>query len=92
MILGINPGRHGAGVTGITFTDTKRLWEKCGIKAEGRVTHEPSSVFFYEIIDAFGGVEKFYSHFMSQPCALWVSQKLHPMVKKSITIITTVLN
>ncbi len=25
LILGINPGRFGAGVTGIPFTDTKRL-------------------------------------------------------------------
>jgi hypothetical protein len=32
IILGINPGRHGAGLTGITFTDTKRLAEYCGIK------------------------------------------------------------
>ncbi len=29
LILGINPGRFGAGVTGIPFTDTKRLTEKC---------------------------------------------------------------
>jgi hypothetical protein len=25
LILGINPGRFGAGITGITFTDPKRL-------------------------------------------------------------------
>ena len=25
LILGINPGRHGAGATGIPFTDPKRL-------------------------------------------------------------------
>ena len=31
FIFGINPGRHGAGVTGIPFTDPIRLAEKCGI-------------------------------------------------------------
>lgn len=60
LILGINPGRFGAGVTGIPFTDTKRLREKCGIPYTGKETHEPSSVFVYEVIEAYGGPEKFY--------------------------------
>lgn len=63
LILGINPGRFGAGVTGIPFTDTKRLAEKCGLHIEGIVTHEPSSVFVYEVIDAYGGVNRFYNDF-----------------------------
>lgn len=63
LILGINPGRFGAGSTGIPFTDTKRLAEKCGIIIPGMQTHEPSSAFIYEMIDAFGGCEKFYSCF-----------------------------
>lgn len=63
LILGINPGRHGAGVTGIPFTDTKRLEEKCGIRIEGLKTHEPSSVFVYEVIEAYGGVKTFYRDF-----------------------------
>jgi hypothetical protein len=63
MILGINPGRFGAGVTGIPFTDTKRLKEKCGLSIPGVETFETSSVFVYEMIDAFGGAEKFYSEF-----------------------------
>ena len=62
-ILGINPGRFGAGVTGIPFTDTKRLEEKCGLEIPGRSTHEPSSVFVYEVIEAYGGVKKFYDEF-----------------------------
>jgi len=61
LILGINPGRLGAGTTGIPFTDPKRLIEKCGIAYEGKLLHEPSSVFVYEMIDAYGGPEKFYS-------------------------------
>ncbi|MBC7887382.1 MAG: DUF4918 family protein [Ferruginibacter sp.] len=63
LILGINPGRFGGGVTGIPFTDTKRLTEKCHLQYRGKETHEPSSVFVYEMIDTYGGVEKFYSHF-----------------------------
>ena len=63
LILGINPGRLGAGFTGVPFTDTKRLTAECGIAYSGRQTHEPSSVFIYEMIEAYGGPEKFYSHF-----------------------------
>lgn len=63
LILGINPGRLGAGVTGVPFTDTKRLVQECGIDLEGTVSHEPSSVFMYEMINAYGGVGKFYNDF-----------------------------
>jgi len=63
LILGINPGRFGAGVTGIPFTDTIRLKEKCGILIRGLETYETSSVFIYEMIDEYGGPEKFYSDF-----------------------------
>ena len=55
ILLGINPGRFGAGVTGIPFTDSKRLSEKCGLSIPGLKTFETSSVFIYELIDAFGG-------------------------------------
>lgn len=63
LILGINPGRFGAGVTGIPFTDTKRLKNECGISYSGKETHEPSSVFVYEVIKAYGGVTAFYRDF-----------------------------
>ncbi len=63
LVLGINPGRFGAGVTGIPFTDTKRLLQKCGLSIDGMHTHEPSSVFVYEVIEAYGGVQKFYNDF-----------------------------
>jgi hypothetical protein len=61
LIIGINPGRHGAGLTGVPFTDTKRLETVCGIKMQSAYSHEPSSVFFYEMIQEYGGAEKFYS-------------------------------
>jgi len=63
MILGINPGRFGAGVTGIPFTDTIRLKEKCGLSIQGLKTYETSSVFIYEMIDNYGGPVKFYNDF-----------------------------
>src|SRR5688500_15558347 len=63
LILGINPGRFGAGLTGIPFTDTKRLVSECGIDFKGKVTHEPSSVFVYEMISAYGGPQSFYRNF-----------------------------
>ena len=63
LILGINPGRFGAGVTGVPFTDTKRLLNECGLQFAGKATHEPSATFVYEVINAYGGAEKFYGDF-----------------------------
>ena len=63
LILGINPGRLGAGSTGLPFTDTKRLNDDCGITFETFKTHEPSSVFVYDVINAFGGPAAFYKDF-----------------------------
>lgn len=63
LILGINPGRHGAGVTGIPFTDTKRLVEFCELSIPDVSTHEISSVFVYEVIQQYGGVQDFYQDF-----------------------------
>jgi hypothetical protein len=71
LILGINPGRFGGGATGIPFTDTIRLNEKCGIPFNGFRTYEPSSSFMYEMIDAFGGANIFYKNFfISAICPL----------------------
>lgn len=63
FIIGINPSRHGAGVTGVPFTDTKRLATVCGIKMYSAYTHEISSVFMYDMISSFGGAESFYQEF-----------------------------
>lgn len=62
FLVGINPSRHGAGVTGVPFTDTKRLESACGIKMESAHTHEISSVFLYDMIEAYGGAKDFYSN------------------------------
>lgn len=63
FIIGINPSRHGAGVTGVPFTDTKRLKNICGIEMKSAHTHEVSSVFLYDMIMDYGGPESFYSKF-----------------------------
>lgn len=63
FIVGINPSRHGAGVTGVPFTDTKRLESTCGIPMLSAHTHEISSVFMYDMIKAYGGAQAFYSEF-----------------------------
>ena len=63
LILGINPGRFGAGLTGVPFTDPKRLKERCALPYTGEAAHEPSSVFVYDVIEAYGGPEAFYRRF-----------------------------
>lgn len=71
LILGINPGRFGGGVTGIPFTDPVRLQKTCGIENNFQKKQELSSVFVYEMIDAFGGPEIFYGKFyISATCPL----------------------
>lgn len=60
LMLGINPGRLGAGSTGLSFTDTKRCESDLLIPVNGLRTHEPSSDFFYRMIRAAGGADRFY--------------------------------
>lgn len=76
FIIGINPSRHGAGVTGVPFTDTKRLETMCGIEMKTAHTHEISSVFLYDVIENFGGVEAFYKKFyINSPFPLAIIRK-----------------
>ncbi|MEZ5055972.1 MAG: DUF4918 family protein [Saprospiraceae bacterium] len=63
VMFGINPGRFGAGVTGIPFTDPIRLELECGIKNDFEKKKELSSEFVYQFINAFGGAAMFYSKF-----------------------------
>lgn len=63
MIIGINPGRFGAGITGVPFTDPIRLKNICGINNHLQQKQELSSLFVYDIINAYGGAEKFYQDF-----------------------------
>lgn len=76
FIIGINPSRHGAGVTGVPFTDTKRLESECGIPMHSAHTHEISSVYMYDMIKEFGGVHSFYEQFyVNSPFPLAIIQQ-----------------
>ncbi|WP_223601821.1 SMUG2 DNA glycosylase family protein [Chryseobacterium sp. GVT01B] len=76
FIIGINPSRHGAGVTGVPFTDTKRLESICGIKMETARTHEVSSVFIYDMIEEYGGADLFYEDvYINSPFPLAIVRK-----------------
>jgi len=61
FIFGINPGRFGGGLTGISFTDPLALREKCGIINNLGNRKELSSKFIYNVVDEFGGVKNFFS-------------------------------
>lgn len=63
IIIGINPGRFGGGTTGIPFTDPIRLEKVCGIENDLPKKPELSSDFVYQVIEAYGGAEKFYGDF-----------------------------
>jgi len=63
LIMGINPGRFGGGITGVPFTDPIRLQKICGIENDFQKKQELSSLFIYEIINSFGGPGKFYNEF-----------------------------
>ena len=63
LIFGINPGRFGGGITGIPFTDPIRLESACGIKNDFRKQAELSSIFIYEVVNAYGGADVFYGDF-----------------------------
>lgn len=76
FIIGINPSRHGAGVTGVPFTDTKRLESVCGIKMTSARTHELSSVFMYDMIEEYGGADLFYNDiYINSPFPLAIVRK-----------------
>lgn len=63
FVLGINPGRFGSGITGVTFTDPVALQEYCRIANSLPKKRELSSEFVYSFIEKWGGTKKFYSNF-----------------------------
>ena len=76
FIIGINPSRYGAGVTGVPFTDTKHLENDCGIPMLSARTHEVSSVFVYDMIAQYGGVAAFYKdYYINSPFPLAIVRK-----------------
>ena len=66
VLLGINPGRFGAGITGITFTDPVRLETFCQIPNPFEKRAELSSRFIYDVIAAYGGCQPFFKRYVAQ--------------------------
>ncbi len=76
LIIGINPGRFGSGLTGVTFTDPYALTNECGIPHEFTGQREISADFVYRVVSALGGAATFYDRlFMSAVCPLGFTQK-----------------
>jgi hypothetical protein len=63
MLIGINPGRFGAGITGINFTAPRQLLHNCGIPHPFGESSELSAEFIYEVIEAYGGAAEFFGKF-----------------------------
>ncbi|HEU4469840.1 MAG TPA: uracil-DNA glycosylase family protein [Flavisolibacter sp.] len=63
LLLGINPGRFGAGITGVNFTGPDELSKWCGISHPFKKRSELSAEFIYDMINAYGGPAPFYQHF-----------------------------
>jgi hypothetical protein len=61
FIFGINPGRFGGGLTGISFTDPVSLRSFCGLENNMGNKRELSSEFIYKMIEQYGGVSEFFS-------------------------------
>jgi len=64
LLMGINPGRHGAGLTGVGFTDPILMEEKCGIANSLEKRSELSASFICEVVEAYGGPKAFYGDFL----------------------------
>ncbi|HSB94338.1 MAG TPA: uracil-DNA glycosylase family protein [Flavitalea sp.] len=63
IIFGINPGRFGAGITGVPFTDPIRLANVCAIENNFQKRIELSSIFIYDMIEAYGGPGLFFNNY-----------------------------
>lgn len=71
LILGINPGRLGGGVTGVPFTDPVKMQVNCGISNDLQKKTEPSAGFIYDMITTYGSPDKFYDkYFIHAVCPL----------------------
>jgi hypothetical protein len=76
LLLGINPGRFGAGVTGVNFTAPRQLSDVLHIEHPFKMQSELSAEFIYELIAAYGGAESFYGdHFIGSVCPLGFVQR-----------------
>ncbi len=63
IILGSSPARKGSAVTGVPFEDAKHLQSETNIFIDEFYINKSSSGFLYDVINNYGGCEKFYADF-----------------------------
>jgi hypothetical protein len=59
-VWGINPGRFGDGITGLSFTDPWAVAHQLDIATTLTGRRELSAEFIGDVIDAYGGPQEFY--------------------------------
>ena len=73
MILGSSPARRGTAVTGVPYEDAQHLQAETGIFIDDFYVNKSSSNFLYDVIEKYGGCEKFYNDFyMNFVCPLGI--------------------
>lgn len=71
FLFGINPGRFGSGITGISFTDPVQLKQAAGIDHPFEMRAELSAQFIYGVMKAYGGIDAFTADFfLTSVCPL----------------------
>ena len=76
LILGSSPARKGTAMTGIPFEDANHLYKETGIMIDNFYINKSSSNFLYDVMEQYGGCEKFYKDFfMSFVCPVGIINK-----------------
>lgn len=71
LILGSSPARRGTAITGVPFEDEDELKKETGITINEFRVNRGSSSFLYDVMDKYGGKDKFYKDFfLSFVCPL----------------------
>ncbi|KJY65802.1 Uncharacterized protein JF73_03740 [Lactobacillus helsingborgensis] len=63
LILGSSPARRGSAITGVPFEDASNLQKETGISIANFHVNNAASNFLNEVIDKYGGGNKFYHDF-----------------------------
>jgi len=75
MILGSSPARRGTAVTGVPYEDAAHLQKETGIFIDNFYVNKSSSNFLYDVMELYGGCEKFYAAFyMNFVCPLGIAR------------------
>ena len=63
LILGASPARRGTSATGIPFEDEEHIYKLTGESINNFYINKNSSNFLYDVMENYGGIDKFYSDF-----------------------------